>query len=152
MSLNYGKGTPCPVIVRLFIYQLTGLFADSVASQVGHIPFDYKRQTWCKSYDFKWRMFGIDPDKLYDLVEPGEIVARLPARPRLLPALRGTPVIAQGSDKGCETLGVGCLSPDCASMSFGTTARCRSLPGATPGTHSVHACYPASIPGTITRK
>jgi len=36
-------------------------------------------------------MFGIDPDKLYDLVEPGESLARLPARPRLLPALKREP-------------------------------------------------------------
>jgi sugar (pentulose or hexulose) kinase len=27
-------------------YRLTGEFKDSVASQIGHIPFDYKKQKW----------------------------------------------------------------------------------------------------------
>ena len=34
----------------------------------------------------------------------------------------GTPLIATGSDKGCETLGSGVLSENAASLSFGTTA------------------------------
>ncbi len=31
--------------------KLVGRIVDSVASQVGYIPFDYKALTWCKSYD-----------------------------------------------------------------------------------------------------
>ncbi|MGB4703317.1 MAG: carbohydrate kinase [Syntrophomonadaceae bacterium] len=131
-----------------FIYQLTGLFADSVASQVGHIPFDYKRQTWCKSYDFKWRMFGIDPDKLYDLVEPGEIIGEVTSQAAAATGIKeGTPVIAAGSDKGCETLGVGCLSPDCASMSFGTTATVQITTRRYLEPIQFMPAYPASIPG-----
>ncbi|NCA67589.1 MAG: carbohydrate kinase, partial [Clostridia bacterium] len=34
----------------------------------------------------------------------------------------GTKVLASGSDKACETLGVGCINDCCASLSFGTTA------------------------------
>ena len=31
-------------------------------------------------------------------------------------------LIATGSDKGCETLGLSCTGPDKAALSFGTTA------------------------------
>jgi len=131
-----------------FIYQLTGKFVDSVASQIGHIPFDYKRQCWCKSYDFKWRMFGIDQDKLYDLVKPGEIIAGVTAQAAAATGIKeGTPVIAAGSDKGCETLGVGCMNPACASMSFGTTATVQINTQRYLEPIQFMPAYPASIPG-----
>ncbi|HQA08496.1 MAG TPA: FGGY-family carbohydrate kinase, partial [Syntrophomonadaceae bacterium] len=121
---------------------------DSVASQIGHIPFDYKRQCWCKSYDFKWRMFGIDQDKLYDLVKPGEIIAGVTAQAAAATGIKeGTPVIAAGSDKGCETLGVGCMNPACASMSFGTTATVQINTQRYLEPIQFMPAYPASIPG-----
>ena len=36
-------------------HRLTGRFVDSVACQVGYIPFDYKAQDWSKSWDWKWQ-------------------------------------------------------------------------------------------------
>jgi sugar (pentulose or hexulose) kinase len=35
-------------------HRLTGRFVDSIASQVGYIPFDYKRLAWAKSGDWRW--------------------------------------------------------------------------------------------------
>ena len=32
-----------------FIYKLTGKFADSIASQIGHIPFDYKKNALARN-------------------------------------------------------------------------------------------------------
>jgi sugar (pentulose or hexulose) kinase len=31
-------------------HRLTGNFMDSVASQIGHLPFDYKKQAWAKHH------------------------------------------------------------------------------------------------------
>ena len=59
----------------------------------------------------------------------------------------GTPVIAAGSDKGCETLGVGCLDPSCASMSFGTTATVQITTSKYLEPLQFMPPYPASIPG-----
>src|SRR5512141_3123006 len=34
--------------------RLTGRFVDSVAAQVGSLPFDYKRLAWAKPGDWRW--------------------------------------------------------------------------------------------------
>ena len=36
-------------------YQLTGRYTDSIASQVGFVPFDFEKLEWAKSKDWKWR-------------------------------------------------------------------------------------------------
>jgi len=105
-------------------YRLTGRFADSVASQIAHLPFDYKKKRWVKSKNsWKWPVFGVEREKLYELVPPSEPIGeitRKAAEETGLPV--GLKVLAGGSDKGCETLASGCVDTTCASISFGTTA------------------------------
>ena len=45
-------------------FKLTGLFKDSVGSQVGYLPFDYKKLAWSAKSDWKWQAVPIDPAKL----------------------------------------------------------------------------------------
>ncbi|MGH4122100.1 MAG: FGGY-family carbohydrate kinase [Clostridium sp.] len=132
-----------------FIFKLTGKFVDSVASQIGHVPFDYKNQCWPKSkISYRWKMFGIEREKLYDLVQPGEIISGVTACTAEATGIKeGIPVIAAGSDKGCETLGVGCLDPSTASMSFGTTATVQITSKSYMEPLQFMPPYPASIPG-----
>ena len=40
-------------------YKLTGKYVDSVASQVGYLPFDFKRHDWAGPLDWKWRALPI---------------------------------------------------------------------------------------------
>jgi sugar (pentulose or hexulose) kinase len=142
------KTYKCLLLSGYFIFQLTGRYADSVGSQIGHIPFDYKRQCWAKPLDFKWPLFGIEREKLYDLAKPGEPIAPITAQAASATGIKeGTPVIAAGSDKGCETLGVGCLDPSCASMSFGTTATVQITASKYLEPLQFMPPYPASIPG-----
>ncbi|MBN1798970.1 MAG: FGGY-family carbohydrate kinase [Spirochaetales bacterium] len=130
------------------IYRLTGDFIDSYAAQVGYIPFDYKNCTWCKKGDWKWQAFPIDKDKLPDLAPPAAELGRISqkaAGQTGLPA--GLRLIAAGSDKTCEFLGSGCISPESGGISFGTTA--------TVGTYIKRYVevipfippYPSAIPG-----
>ncbi len=112
------------LVSGFFYYKLTGNFVDSVASQIGMIPFNYKKKSWeTSSKSWRWRVFGVERKKLYDLVKPTGTVGYLTveaSKQLLLP--KGIPVIAGGSDKGCETIGNGCINPEIASLSFGTTA------------------------------
>lgn len=132
-----------------FIFKLTGKYADSVASQIGHVPFDYKKQCWPSSNrNYRWQLFGLSKDKLYDLVKPGEIIAGVTSSASLETGiLEGIPVIAAGSDKGCETLGVGCLDLKSASMSFGTTATVQITSNSYIEPLQFMPSYPASISG-----
>ncbi len=104
-------------------YRLTGQFRDSTASQVGYLPFDYRRHRWAGRRDFKWQTMPVTADMLPELVAPGESLGTLtePAA-RHLGLAAGLPVIAAASDKACEVLGSGGLSPDIGCMSYGTTA------------------------------
>ncbi len=104
-------------------YRLTGNFTDSIASQIGHIPFDYKQQRWAGSFQLAKKLFPIDVKKLPKLIAAGDLLGNISAKASAVSGLKtGIPVIACGSDKGCETLGAGVTKAGMASLSFGTTA------------------------------
>ena len=41
-------------------YRLTGRYIDSVGSQVGYMPFDYKALRWAGKFDWKWQAVPMD--------------------------------------------------------------------------------------------
>ncbi|RLD43516.1 MAG: carbohydrate kinase [Bacteroidetes bacterium] len=107
-------------------YKLSGEFTDSVASQIGHIPFNYKKQRWAENKDLlelSKDLYPIEKEKLAPLVTPGSKSGIIKKEiSQLFGIPNGTPIIACGSDKGCETLGMGVTNTQMASLSFGTTA------------------------------
>lgn len=127
---------------------LTGDWVDSVGSQVGYVPFDYKRQAWAAPGDFKWRAFAVRPSQLPRLVPPGQRlgVLRGPAAAALgLPA--GLPVIAAAADKACEVLGSGAIEADTAQLSFGTSATINTTQPRYREVQRQLPAYPAAMPG-----
>ena len=105
-------------------FKLTGKIVDSIANQIAHIPFDYKNKCWPKSNSsYRWTLFGVEREKLPLLVNPGETIGKITKQASELTGIReGTTLFAGASDKGCETLGNGCVNVESASISFGTTA------------------------------
>lgn len=105
------------------IFRLTGRMVDSAASMVGHMPFDHRTRNWQKSNALIRPVFNIPFEKLCAIVEPGTLLGKvtvLSAADTGLP--EGLQVIASGSDKACEVLGMGCITKEKAALSFGTTA------------------------------
>lgn len=106
-----------------FNYKLTGEFKDVVSNQIGHIPFNHKKGKWEGAYGLKTQMFQIPKSKLCDLVDQGQVIGKLTKKAAKETGLpEGLSVIAAGSDKGCETLGVGCIDETCGSISLGSLA------------------------------
>lgn len=130
-------------------YKFTGKMVDSVANQIGHIPFDYKNKRWPGFHgNFRWSMFGIEKEKLPQLIEPGENIGGITEEASLKTGIRsGTPFIACGSDKSCETLGVGCLNAESASLSFGTTATAQVVTKNYIEALRFMPSYPSVVPG-----
>jgi sugar (pentulose or hexulose) kinase len=104
-------------------YRMTGNFVDSTGCQVGYIPFDYKAMRWSAPMDWKWQAVPMDHCQLPDLLQPtarlGD-VSREASQASGIPA--GLPVIASAADKATEVIGAGCLEPEIACVSYGTTA------------------------------
>jgi len=129
-------------------HRLTGRFVDSLASQVGYIPFDYKRLTWAKSGDWRWAAAPIDPDWLPELVPPTERLGELTAAAAAVLGLpAGTPILAAAADKACEVLGSGALEPHIGSLSYGTTATINTTQRRYVEAIPLVPPYPAAVPG-----
>lgn len=129
-------------------YRLTGQFRDSVGSQVGYLPFDYRRHRWAGKRDFKWQVMPVKPHQLPELVKPGELIGKLTQdAARHLGLSPGVPVVASASDKACEVLGSGGLRPEIGCMSYGTTATINITSNRYIEPVRLMPPYPSALPG-----
>ncbi len=132
------------------LYRLTGQLKDAVASQVGYLPFDFRRQCWADQRDWKWRALPITRTMLPELVGAGhKIGAITEAASQETGIPIGLPVIASGSDKACEVLGSGCLEPDVGSISYGSLATFSVISDKYLEVVKGHPAYPGLIPDTF---
>ena len=131
-----------------FIHRLTGEFAESIGSLVGYLPFDYKRHDWAKPSDFKWKMFPMDPSVLPRLVRPTEVLGAITAKAAEQTGIpEGLPLVAAAADKACEVLASGCITPETACLSFGTTATVNTTTDKYVEIIPLFPPYPSAIPG-----
>jgi sugar (pentulose or hexulose) kinase len=132
-------------------FRLTGNFVDSVGSQVGYVPFDYKRLRWARSWDWKWRCLPVSLEQLPQLVTPGEIlgtISRQASRETGIPA--GLPVIAAAADKACEVIGSGSLDSSVGCLSYGTAATINVTHRRYIEPVPLLPAYPSAVPGRHT--
>jgi len=128
-------------------YLLTEKVIDSVASQAGHVPFDFKNRRWMDKTNIKFPVFAIEKEKMPELKEPCSVLGKITeavSRRTGIPC--GVPVIAAGSDKGCETLGTGCISSEKASISFGTAASIQLVTDKYVEPQQFLPAYPSVVP------
>jgi len=129
-------------------YRLVDRLVDSVGCQVGYMPFDYKRLTWSKKWDWKWQALPMDERLLPGLVPPTETLGEITpqaASETGIPA--GLPLIAAAADKACEVIGAGCVEPDVACLSYGTTATVNTTSRRYVEVIPLIPPYPSAIPG-----
>ena len=128
-------------------YRLTGEFKDSAGSQVGYVPFDFKKQDWCADSDWKWHSMAIKRYMLPALAAVGEPLGAITADAAGVTGIpEGVPVIAGAADKACEVLGVGALEADIASVSCGTTATINTTRSRYVEVVPFMPAYPAALP------
>ena len=104
-------------------FRFTGKFKDSDASTVGHIPFNYKDRKWEEFFTVKGQLFQIEEKLLWRVVESTKPIGEI--KEEICEALllkKGTLIYASGSDKTCETAGVGAIDEKTASVSLGSQA------------------------------
>lgn len=130
--------------------RLVGGWVDSVASQVGYLPFDYRRQAWARAGDWRWRALAVRPAQLPRLVPAGQPLGGLAAGAAAALGLRaGLPVVAAAADKACEVLGCGALDAATAQLSFGTAAAVNATLPRYLEVQRLLPAYPAALPGAF---
>jgi len=107
----------------LLNYKLTDNLVDSVAAQVGFVPFDYEKRQWCGAFAWQWQAIAINREQMIEVIEPGEIIGQISATAAAATGLlSSTKLVAAGADKACETLTANAASDNVASVSLGTAA------------------------------
>ncbi len=128
--------------------RLVGDWVDSTASQVGYLPFDFKRSRWAARWDWRWQVAPFRREWLPRLVPPGGALGGLtPDAAAHLGVAAGTPLIAAAGDKQCEALGAGAVTPEVAALSFGTTATIGTTHRRYLEAIPLVPPYPAAVPG-----
>lgn len=135
------------LVSGLLNQRLTGRFVDSVGSQVGYLPFDFKRLQWSRPRDWKWQALAIAPEQLPELAPVGSVLGEVTAPAATATGIpAGTPVIAAAADKACEILGSGCLTPEIGALSYGTTATINVTTSRYFESTFGNPAYPAAVP------
>ncbi len=129
-------------------YKLVGKVVDSTGCQVGYMPFDYKKQKWAKSSDWKWDALEIERQMLPDLVEPTALLGHISPEASLATGIpEGLPLVATAADKATEVIGAGCLEPHIGCLSYGTTATINTTHKKYVEVIPLIPPYPSAVPG-----
>lgn len=119
----WAKTVKYVVLPTYLNYKLTGVLADCPANQIAHLPFDNKAGKWMKPGALTRPVFNVPERMLCDLVPSGSVIGRVTAEAARRSGIpEGLPLIATGSDKGCETLGLSVWNKNQAAISFGSSA------------------------------
>lgn len=104
-------------------YRLTGRLADSSAAIVGYVPYNFKKRCWKDKNDLVRPVFDLPDEMMCEIVSPGEILGQISGQAQIdLGLERPIPLVATGTDKACEVIGLGCVNSKTAAISLGTTA------------------------------
>ncbi|ACL04866.1 carbohydrate kinase FGGY [Desulfatibacillum aliphaticivorans] len=129
-------------------FKLLDKFVDSTSSQVGYIPFNYRKLKWANSLDFRWRAQGLKPRQMPELIEAAKVLGEITSQASEATGIpKGLPLIAGAADKACEVLGSGGLEPSLGCLSYGTTATINVASNKPVSPFWLAPPYPAAIPG-----
>ena len=127
---------------------LTDRYADSWASQVGYLPFNFRKFCWEREGHWKYKAVPVEPNMLPELLPPGDIIGEVTERASSETGIpKGIPVISGASDKACEVLGSGGIFPHQACLGYGTTATVNINTPRYAEAFRFMPPYPSAIPG-----
>ena len=129
-------------------YKLTGQLVDSAASVIGHYPINFKARKWDGEKALKGCVFGVPDRMLFPLKQPGKILGTISDEFATLTNIpKGIKLFASGSDKACETIGLGALSNETGAISFGTASTIEVSNKKYHEPEPFLPAYPAAVPG-----
>lgn len=122
---NWAKVDKYVAVSTYFNYRLTGELKDSSSNQAGHYPIDFKNREWYKNPEknLTGQIFSLKRSMLCGIVPEGGVIGLLTKKASEETGLpEGLVMYASGSDKSCETLGLGVIDDRTAAISYGTAS------------------------------
>lgn len=147
---NYAKIDKFLPVSTYFIYLLTGQMKDSSSNMAGHYPIDFKHRRWYKDVEhhFQGQIFGIKQNWLNEIVPEGAPIGPITKDASMKTGLpEGLLMYACGSDKSCETLGLGVIDDKTAAISYGTASTVETTRQKYTESEPFLPGYPSAIPG-----
>ncbi len=120
---NWAKTEKYVNISTYLTFKLTNQLVDSAANVIGHYPVNFKARKWYSPNALKAAIFGIPRKMFFELKQPGELLGEFSeeiCEETGLP--KGIKLYASGSDKACETVGLGALDKSVGAISYGTAS------------------------------
>ncbi len=147
----WARTSKCLMLTGYFCFRLTGQYVDSVASQIGHIPFDYPSRSWPRSDgSWRWHMFRARRSQVQELVDgrrahgfdfpPRQRVRHGPEREHLS--------LQQGRQGMRDAARCRLCDETSISLSFGTTATAQTTSRRYYELTPFIPPYPASVKGS----
>lgn len=133
-----------------FIYLLTRQLKDSSSNQAGHYPIDFQHRRWYSKPDknLTGQIFSLKANMLCTIVPEGSLIGGLSAEAAQETGLpEGLKMYACGSDKSCETLGLGVIDDQTAAVSYGTASSIETTRSTYTESEPFLPGYPSCIPG-----
>ncbi len=146
---NWAKVDKYINISTYFIYRLTGELKDSASDFAGHYPIDFKKRQWYKNpmKHLKGQIFSIEKRMLAEIVPEGSPIGKITEKAHEETGLPvGLTLYACGSDKSCETLGLGVLEDTMAAISYGTASTVETTRKRYTESETFLPGYPSCIP------
>ncbi len=122
---NYAKIAHYISVSTYFTWKLTGIMKDCASNYAGHYPIDFKKKKFYRSPErhLKGQIFGVKKEWLPELVKEGAFIGKITPKAAEETGLpEGLPFYAGGSDKSCETLGLGVIDDRDVAISCGTAS------------------------------
>lgn len=147
---NWAKVKKYIPISTFFIWRLTGKLVDSASNCAGHYPIDFKKKQWYKNPEkhLKGQIFGIKKAMLPEIVPEDDVLGEITEEANKLTGLPvGLKLYASGSDKSCETLGLGVIDDKVAAISYGTASSVETTRTRYVESEPFLPGYPSCVPG-----
>ena len=144
-----GKNTTNTSSFRLPDHLLTGGSSIRSAARWAMCPLITRARLGEQTWTGSGRPCRLDREVCPTWSRPARRWARSPPKPPRQPVSRQAAVIAAAADKACEVLGSGCLEPQCACLSYGTTATINTTHRKYIEVIPLIPPYPAAVPGVL---
>jgi sugar (pentulose or hexulose) kinase len=144
-----GRAHKVMLVSGFLHWRLSGRCADATAAQVGYLPFDYRRQRWCTSSDWRWHALSLSPDQCPELVASPQLLGNVCSEAAQQTGIpQGLPIVAAGADKACEMLAADALGAGTACLSAGTSTSITATTSRYVEALPFSPAYPSVAPGS----